>query len=121
MMMATSDTLTLRHALIDYLEERLSLADFVAAHAQAIHQASVGDDAAALDLALDIELRLAEYQNGDWRDDEFRAMLRAMRSTYIIPATTDVFLESGVTATLIRVPVTVVSASSDRSLGTARA
>lgn len=74
--------LTLREAMTRYMAGAQTLRQLSATQAQVLHQASRRNDQRAIDLALEVELYLAEYQNGDCTLGELKSSLRGALETY---------------------------------------
>lgn len=73
----------IRRHLAAYLAGRCSLEAFeewFVPHALSIAEESV--DAEVQEMTYEIELRLAEFSNGDWAEDELRGMLRPLVEPY---------------------------------------
>lgn len=62
-----------------YLRGDMSLAEFEAWLVPAAWDISPQSDSVAHDLAMAITLRIAEFTNGDWTEDELRAELEELR------------------------------------------
>jgi hypothetical protein len=75
----------IRDQLIRYLSGEISLqalSDWLVPYVLTLDQKT---DPAAADLAFEIELRLAEYSNGDWTQDELRDILRPLVASPATP------------------------------------
>jgi hypothetical protein len=76
--------ITLREQVASYLAGRQTLRQLTAHVASALHKASNRGDRRAQDLALELELYLAEYSNGDWTRGEFHTLLDGAFRTYYV-------------------------------------
>lgn len=79
--MADSLSITIRRQLRRYLQGGQSLREFVRWLAPRLE--SLDRDRDADDLAHEAYLRIAEYTNGDWTEDELRAFFRPLVTTYV--------------------------------------
>ncbi|MBI4494753.1 MAG: hypothetical protein HY690_18410 [Chloroflexi bacterium] len=74
----------IREQLARYLADETSLHDFeewLVAHTWNLHQIA---DPLVRDLVAEIELRLAEFSNGDWTDAELRDLLKPLVQKYAV-------------------------------------
>ena len=74
----------MRSWLRRYLAGEVSLAEFAARFTQSEWNLSERDGDAEDELVYEIELRLAEFSNGDWFEQELRDLLRPVANTYVI-------------------------------------
>ena len=106
--MTDSLSITIRRQLRRYLTGDLALRDFVrwlASRMESLERHPQADD-----LAQEIYLRLAEYTNGDWTEEQLRAFFRPLVTTYtaiwptnITPVQTGI--SNAVTPSTIRYPL----------------
>jgi hypothetical protein len=87
-MASATSTRQLRNVLATYLKGSTTLRDFAEVLASTLHEVPAGhgsaDDEATFCLALDIELRLAEYSDGDLTERQLKASLRPLLDTYVV-------------------------------------
>ncbi|MEW5982694.1 MAG: hypothetical protein AB1806_10025 [Acidobacteriota bacterium] len=76
--------LTLREAMARYLSGMCSLQDLSRVEAQVLRRAWAARDQRAVDLALEVELHLAEFQSGDWTLGELKTLLQGALRTYFV-------------------------------------
>jgi hypothetical protein len=103
--------LTLREQIARYLAGKQTLRELSARQAQILSRASARRDRRALDLALEVELYLAEYDNGDWSRLEFHTLLDGAMRTYRVGLTLGAAPSTLTLTTSSSVPLT-------RSVGT---
>lgn len=80
--MSDALSITIRRQIRRYLSGELSLRQFT--RWLASKMASVEGKAGAEDLAHEVYIRLAEYTNGDWTQDELKGLLRPLVTTYVV-------------------------------------
>lgn len=68
----------IREQLARYIAGEQSLETFAEWFFPATWNVHLRDDRAAADFAYEIGLRLAEFSNGDWTEDELKALLRPL-------------------------------------------
>lgn len=72
--------------LDSYLAGRIQLATFEEWFVQQTWAAEQSGDQIAVDLTHEIELRLAEFSNGHWSEDELRERLAALVPSRLSPS-----------------------------------
>lgn len=111
--MPTADLgLQVRQQLSRYLAGQISLANFATWLTPVAFGVFEAEHTPAEDLVAEIELRLAEYTNGHWTEDDLRRLFRPITATYtssLVPRPS-VSLVSG-TASLTRPTAVSYSAS----------
>lgn len=119
----TSGALSLRHTVAAYVAGTVPLQALVETHAQELYRSIADGDATAVDFAMEVELRLAEYSNGDWTESQLRRLLNAIRSTYFLHVDTSLRLETGANTSMEHVmpQPPVVSIAVGRGIETALA
>jgi hypothetical protein len=78
--MPTPLNIEIRELLARYMGEEISLADFDLIFTDLIWDAP--RDADSISLIGEISLRLAEYSNGDWTEDQLRTLLKQALGQY---------------------------------------
>jgi len=78
--MPTPLNIEIRELLARYMAEEISLADFDLSFTNLIWDADRDED--SISLIGEISLRLAEFSNGDWTEDELRTHLRRAMGEY---------------------------------------
>jgi hypothetical protein len=74
--------LEIRERLGRYLSRDISLHDFQSWFVPVLWNIEQTQNAEAIELAGEIELRLAEFSNGDWTEAELRSKLEPLVSMY---------------------------------------
>jgi hypothetical protein len=75
--------LRIREQLSRYLAGQMSLRRFATWLAPIALESFETSDPQTEDLVAEIELRLAEYTNGDWTEEDLRQLLRPITLTYV--------------------------------------
>src|SRR6266542_1169964 len=78
---------SLRRAIAELLLGTRDLRSFAVLVAQTLASAGSGDRSAEA-LAVELELRLAEFSNGDWTLDELKALVRPLVTNYEVRSAT---------------------------------
>lgn len=76
--------LGIREKLAKYLAEEISLSAFQEWFVPRAWNIDKRGEPGAVELVHEIELRLAEFSNGDWTEDELRTQLRPLATHYTV-------------------------------------
>jgi hypothetical protein len=82
-MASTTLELQLRQHLSKYLANQMTLRQFLRWFTPISLDALESSRPGLQELAGEVELRLAEYMNGDWTEDDLRRLLRPITRTYV--------------------------------------
>jgi hypothetical protein len=74
----------IRESLASYLLGEYSLEDFNDWFIPVLLDIDHSENQKAINMAYEIELRLAEYSNGYWNEDEFKQLIRPLVENYEI-------------------------------------
>ena len=108
----------IRRRLSEYIAGDMTLKKFAAWFAPVVW--GIGSaPAGSQDLAYELELRLAEYSNGDWTEAELRRLFRSVLMTQVIVSNPPMLSVQNQTTSSTM--TATASTSSFRFVGTARA
>jgi len=105
--MSNSLDFNIRERLAAYLAQECSLREFEDWFFPETWDVDRLDDLALTNLVYGIKLRLAEFSNGDWTEDEFHSLLRPFIEKYDINSPNQVRVQYGTSSINSRVPTTI--------------
>jgi len=121
-MKMTTPASDIRSWLRRYLSAEVSLTTFAERFTQSAWSLSERDGDSEDELVYEIELRLAEFSNGDWTESELRDLLRPVATTYVVGvAPSAVTLKTGSASTTVYQSVSFGVRSAGRAHDMARA
>ena len=83
-MKMTTSAPDIRSWLRRYVSGDVSLTEFAKRFTRAAWSVSERGGDAERELVYEVELRLAEFSNGDWTESELRDLLRPVATTYVV-------------------------------------
>lgn len=97
----------IRERLAAYLAQECSLQEFEDWFFPETWDVDQAGDLALTNLVYGIKLRLAEFSNGDWTENELRSLLRPFIEKYDVNSLNQVRVEYGTSSTNSRVLTTI--------------
>ena len=104
--MSHSLDFNIREQLAEYLAGEISLREFEDWFFPETWDINLVDNIALLNLVYGIKLRLAEFSNGDWTEDELRSYLRPFLETFVLDVS-QYRIYYGTSSVTTRVPISV--------------
>ena len=105
--MSYSLDFNIRERLASYLANEISLSEFEDWFFPETWDIDQVDNLDLLNLVYGIKLRLAEFSNGDWTEDEFRSRLRPFIEQYVtVPSQSQIRYGTSSTSLYVRASIT---------------